>query len=200
MGDAHEVQRDEQRRRRRDGPETTPAEPRDPPDHLYAHEADGGQRHLHAEIGEALRELRAETSCPELTAEPARLVDAGGVVEEVEVGERDDVALHALDLDDVGDAARAVTQPRDVHDQVHRVGHQKVGDARVEPLAGHGAVHGQAAEHALGRVRVDRAHRAGVALAGGLQKNCNHDCQQLRRQGGRDGESLFLHRQDRCER
>ena len=60
------------------------------------------------------------------------------------------------------------TQPRWTI-EVDGVGDEEVGDLGVEPLPGHRGVHGEAAEDALRRVGVDRAHRAVVALAHGQE-------------------------------
>jgi hypothetical protein len=48
--------------------------------------------------------------------------------------------------------------------QVDGVGDQQVGDVGLEAFARHRRVHREAAEHALGRIGMDRAHRAVVAL------------------------------------
>ena len=46
---------------------------------------------------------------------------SGGVVERIQVGEADDVAFAPDDFGDLRDPARAVAQPREVHDEVLRL-------------------------------------------------------------------------------
>src|SRR5690606_27172251 len=76
-----------------------------------------------AEVGELLGELGPRARRLEVAEEAAVLVDAHAVVEQEDVLEGDDVALHALHLGDVGDAAGAVTEPGEVDDEVEGRGH-----------------------------------------------------------------------------
>ena len=69
-----------------------------------------------AVVGELLGELRADAGGLEVAPEPAVLVDAHAEVEQEDVLEGDDVALHALHLGDVGDAAGAVAEAGELHD------------------------------------------------------------------------------------
>src|SRR5713101_4080345 len=74
-------------------------------------------------VGQALRERRADAGAPELTAKAAVLGDAGRKIERVDVLEDDDVALHAHDFADRGNAAGAVAQTRQVDDAIERRRH-----------------------------------------------------------------------------
>ena len=64
-------------------------------------------------------------------------VDAGGVVEEEGVLQGDDLALHALHLGDVGDAAGAVAQPGDLDDEVDGGGDLLADGPQRQVHAGH---------------------------------------------------------------
>ena len=55
----------------------------------------------------------------------------------------------ADDLTHAGHAALAV-DPTEVHDQIDGVRYQQVGDIGDQSLGGHGRIHGEASEHALG--------------------------------------------------
>ena len=87
----------------------------------------------------------------------------GRVVERVEVGEADDVALAADDLGDLGDPAGAVAQPAEVHDQVERRS-RLVADRPERQLdAGHERHGLDAGQRVPGRVGVQGRQRAVVA-------------------------------------
>ena len=64
-------------------------------------------------------------------------VETGGVVEQEDVLEGDDVALHPLHLGDVRDPAGAVLEPGLVHDQVDGRGHLLADGADRQVHAGH---------------------------------------------------------------
>src|SRR4029453_9883726 len=101
--------------------------------------------------------------------EAAVLVDAGAVVEGEDVLEGDDVALHADDLGDMGDAAGAVLQPRLVDDQVDGRGDLLADGPHRDVDPGH-QDHGlQPRQHVAGRVGVDGGQRAVVAGVHGLE-------------------------------
>ena len=101
--------------------------------------------------------------------EPAVLVDAHAVVEQEDVLQGDDVALHALHLGDVGDAAGAVAQSGEVHDQVERRCHLLADGPHRQVEAGH-QHHGlDAGERVARAVGVDGGHRAVVAGVHGLE-------------------------------
>ena len=105
----------------------------------------------------------------EVAVEPAVLVDAHAVVEQEDVLEGDDVALHALHLGDVGDAAGAVTEAGEVHDQVERRGHLLADGPDRQVEAGH-QHHGlDAGERVARAVGVDGGDRAVVAGVHGLE-------------------------------
>ena len=72
---------------------------------------------------ELLGELGAHAGGLEVAAELAVLVDAHAEVEQEDVLEGDDVALHALHLGDVGDATGAVPEAGQLHDAVDGRGH-----------------------------------------------------------------------------
>src|SRR5581483_10371278 len=61
-------------------------------------------------VGQAFTELRADAGRFQVTEDPAVLVDAHPEVEQEQVLEDDDVALHTLHLAHVGDPAGAVPQ------------------------------------------------------------------------------------------
>ena len=99
----------------------------------------GEQRRVErdAVVGETLGERRPDAGALEVPAELAVFVDAHGEVERVDVLEDDDVAFHSHDLADLGDATRAVAQPREVHDHVERRRHLLPDDAHRQVHAGH---------------------------------------------------------------
>src|SRR4051794_21609251 len=89
-------------------------------------EALGGEQlgpQFDAEVLELLGEARPDARGLQLALEAAALVDAHAEVEQEDVLEGDDVALHALHLRDVRDAAGAVAQTAEMHDQVEGGGH-----------------------------------------------------------------------------
>ena len=93
------------------------------------------------------------------------VVEAQRVVEDEDVLQGDDVALHADDLGDVGDPARAVLEARLVHDQVDRGGDLLADRADRQVHAGHqhhGLEAGERVARAVGVHRADRAVVAGV--------------------------------------
>src|SRR5205085_6191730 len=87
-------------------------------------------RQLHAVLLEPLGEARADARRLELPDDLALLVHAAPLEEE-NLLHRDDVALHARDLGDGGDAARAVGEARDLYDEV-----DGRGDLRAHGLFG----------------------------------------------------------------
>ena len=97
------------------------------------------------------------------------LVDAHAEVEQEDVLEGDDVALHALHLGDVGDAAGAVAQAGEVHDEVEGRGHLLADGPHRQVEAGHQG-HGLDAGQRVARgVGVDGGDRAVVAGVHGLE-------------------------------
>src|SRR5688500_5410163 len=98
-------------------------------------EEGGGQ--VDPEVGEVLRELRPQARAHELAAEAALLVTPGGEVEGEDVLERDDLTLHADDLGDGGDAARAVLEAGLLDDEVERPGDLLADGAHGQVDAGH---------------------------------------------------------------
>ena len=97
------------------------------------------------------------------------VVEAQAVVEQEQVLERDDVALHADDLGDVRDVARAVLEPGLVHDQVDRAGDLLADGADRQVDAGHQHHRLDAGEHVARGVGVHGADRAVVAGVHGLE-------------------------------
>src|SRR4051812_34553550 len=71
-----------------------------------------------AQVSELLGETGADTGGLQAAPEAAVIVDAHAVVEQVDVLQGDDVTLHALHLCDMADAAAAVPEAADVHDEV----------------------------------------------------------------------------------
>jgi hypothetical protein len=104
-----------------------------------------------------------------VATEPAVLVHTHAVVEQEDVLKGDDVALHALHLGDVGDAAAAVTEPADVHDEVERRCHLLADrpHGQVEPC--HQRHRLDTGERVARGVRVHRGDRPVVAGVHGLQ-------------------------------
>ena len=105
----------------------------------------------------------------EVALEPAVLVDAHAEVEQEDVLEGDDVALHALHLGDVGDAAGAVPEAGEVHDEVERRGHLLTDGPHRQVEAGHERHRLDAGERVAGAVGVDGGDRAVVAGVHGLE-------------------------------
>ena len=122
-----------------------------------------------AEVGQLLGELRAHAGGLEVAAEASVLVDAHAEVEQEDVLEGDDVALHALHLGDVGDATGAVTQAGQVHDAVEGRGHLLPDGPDRQVEAGHQHEGLEAGERVARAVGVDRGDRAVVAGVHGLE-------------------------------
>ena len=121
------------------------------------------------EVGELLGELGSHAGGLEVALEVAVLVDAHAEVEQEDVLEGDDVALHALHLGDVGDAAGAVTQAGEVHDEVERRGHLLADGPHRQVEAGHERHRLDAGQRVARAVGVDRGDRAVVAGVHGLE-------------------------------
>ena len=101
-------------------------------------------------------------------AHDAALGDAG-LLEGEDVLHDDDVALHALDLGDAGDLARAVPQARLVHDEVDGRRDLLADGAHRQVHAGHQHHRLEAGEHVARGVRVAGRQRAVVAGVHGLE-------------------------------
>src|SRR6478735_3574916 len=127
----------------------------------------GGDMDSH--VLEAVDEARPDARGHRLAEEPAVGVHPGGVVEDEGVLEGDNVALHALDLRDVGDAAGPVPQAGDLHDEVHRGGDLLTDGAQGQVHAGHQDQRLQAGDGVARRVGVDRREGAVVAGVHGLE-------------------------------
>src|SRR5690606_32559150 len=114
--------------------------------------------------GQVLRERRADARRLEAAPEaPGLLVDAFSVVEQEQVLEGDHVALHALDLGDVGDPPGAVPESGDVHDQVDGRGDLLPDGPHRQVDAGHQHHRLDTGEGVTGAVGVDRGQRPIVA-------------------------------------
>src|SRR3990172_8740153 len=129
--------------------------------------AEHARRQLDPGSLELLRELRADAGRPEPPLHLA--VDERGLLEDEDVLEDDGLALDALDLGDVRDLARAVLQPRDLHDDVERAGDLLLDGPGRQVDAGHEAHRLQAADHVARIVRVAGRQRAVVSGVHGLQ-------------------------------
>src|SRR5215207_4882528 len=94
-------------------------------------------RQLHAVLLQPLREARADAGRAVAADDPAVLVHALALEVE-DLLHRDRLALHAGDLGDGGDAARAVGEARGLYDEVERGGdllaHRAVGEAHAGHL------------------------------------------------------------------
>src|SRR5680860_1051016 len=82
--------------------------------------AEDGRVHGDPVVRQPLEEGRADAGGTLGPAVAALGIDPGAVVEGEDVRESDDLALHAADLGDMGDAAAAVTQTGQLHDDVDR--------------------------------------------------------------------------------
>ena len=122
-----------------------------------------------AEVGQLLGELGPDAGRLEVALEPAVLVDAHAEVEQEQVLEGDDVALHALHLGDVGDAAGAVPQAGEVHDEVDGRRHLLADGPDGQVEAGHQGHGLEAGQRVAGAVGVDGGERAVVAGVHGLE-------------------------------
>ena len=125
---------------------------------------------VHVGVRHLLQELRAQpgglAACPRCGPRASK---PGGVVVEEDVLEGDHVALHPLDLGDVGDVARAVLEAGLVHDQVDRGGDLLADGADRQVHAGH-QHHGlDAGQRVAGAVGVDGTDRAVVTGVHGLE-------------------------------
>src|SRR5262245_16584635 len=98
----------------------------------------GGEPLLLAVVARPIPEARAaDTGRAMLADDVALRVLTGHVVDENVLGD-DDVAFHADDLGDVGDAARSVAQARGLHDDVDRPAQHFPDRARGKRIAAHG--------------------------------------------------------------
>ena len=105
----------------------------------------------------------------ELAAEAALLVAPGGEVEGEDVLERDDLALHADDLGDGGDAARAVLEAGLLDDEVEGPGDLLADGAHRQVDAGHEHHRLETGQRVARGVGVDGRDRAVVAGVHGLE-------------------------------
>ena len=94
---------------------------------------------------------------------PGLLRSVLGRTGDEEVLERDDVAFHAGDLGDLGDAPRAVDEPLDVDEQVEAAGDLLADRLDRQLDAGHQHEHLEPVQRVARRVGVDRGQRAVVA-------------------------------------
>src|SRR5215469_13151229 len=76
------------------------------------------RRQIDAPVSECVDEPGPQAGAAKRAAEPSVLVDASPEIEAEDVEQRDDIALHPLDLCDVRDPPGAVLEPGLVHDQV----------------------------------------------------------------------------------
>ena len=99
----------------------------------------------------------------------AVLVHPHAEVEEEDILERDDLALHALHLGDVGDAPGAVPEAGELHDAVEG-GRDLLADGPHRQVeAGHQHQRLEAGQGVAGAVGVDGGERAVVAGVHGLE-------------------------------
>src|SRR5207245_11707046 len=110
---------------------------------------------------ELLREPRTDARGPQLADHLT--VDVGGLLEDEHVLQDDRVALHALDLGDVDDLARAVLEARDLDDQIERARDLLTDSPRREVDAGHKAPRLEPREDVAPRLRVARRERADMS-------------------------------------
>ena len=126
-----------------------------------------GLEHVAGELDAGVLELLGEARAHAGRLQPALVaavgVDAGPEVEQEDVLEGDLVALHPVDLGDVGDAAGAVPESGQLHDQVDRGGDLLTDGPDGQVEAGHEGEGLDAAQGVAGAVGVHRGHRAVVA-------------------------------------
>ena len=129
-----------------------------------------GQPLLLAVVARPLPEPRPADAGRAMPADEVAVgVLAQQIVEEDVLGD-DDVAFHSDHLGDVGDAARAVAQARDLHDHVDRSAQHLANGAGRQRITAHGDHRLDAGERLARAVGVQRAHRAVMAGIHGLQQ------------------------------
>src|SRR4051794_7890201 len=110
---------------------------------------------------ELLCEARSDTCRPQTTLDVS--VDDAALLPHEYVLEDDHVALHPLDLCDVGDLARAVLEPLLVHDQVDRRRNLLSYRTERQVYAGHQHHRLESSKHVSGGIGMSSRHRPVMA-------------------------------------